>query len=128
MATPNLSELMLFTGAAEGEDLAAAAGRLGPPEVTVTSAVVTAGEVETLTVTPDRIDRTRHRRLEKAPHGTGDLFAALYLGGRLRGRFPGEASARAAVVTMRMAEAAGGGDELPLAAAQDLLLEDHVPD
>jgi pyridoxine kinase len=127
MATPNLAELALFAPpVADRDGIVAAARRLGPAEVAVTSAAVTTVEVETLAVTADRVEQIRHRRLEKAPHGTGDLFAALYLGGRLKGRLPGEAAARAAFAVLRMAEAAGDADELPLAAAQKLLLEDVV--
>ena len=56
-------------------------------------------------------------------HGTGDLFAALYLGHRLDGARPEDAAARAASAVCSMVETADrdGLDEMPLAAGQDAI-------
>ena len=62
-----------------------------------------------------------HRRLPEVPHGTGDLFAALYLAHRLDGRPPPEALSRATSSVFALIEraVATGADEMPLAAGQD---------
>jgi pyridoxine kinase len=63
-----------------------------------------------------------HRAVPHAPHGTGDLLAALYLGHRLGGAAPQEALERASSATLRLVEVAAGAAELPLAAGQDAVL------
>ncbi len=125
IATPNCFEVGWLTGA--GDHGAAAARRLGPPEVVVTSAAADPASrtLDTLVAAPAGSFRLTHRWLaDNAVHGTGDLFAALYLGHRLAGAAPGEAAARAAGTVLTMVETAqrDGLDELPLAAAQDAIL------
>ncbi len=123
MATPNRFELGWLTGAAD-TDVPAAARRLGPREVIVTSAATRAGSIETLVAAPEGNVRIAHRWLEgNAVHGTGDLFAALYLGHRLGDAAPEDAAARAASTVRRMIEMANrdGLDEMPLAAGQEAI-------
>ena len=91
----------------------------------VTSAATQAGEIETLVAAPSGGLRITHRWLpDNAVHGTGDLFAALYLGHRLDGAGPGEAAARAASAVCKLVELANrdGLDEMPLAAGQEAML------
>jgi pyridoxine kinase len=81
IATPNLFELgWLSGGAADRAGILAAARRLGPATVVVTSALETVGGVTTLLVTP--VDAVEHceRGLANIPNGAGDLFAGLLLG------------------------------------------------
>ena len=81
IATPNLFELgWLSGGAADRAGIIAAARRLGPATVVVTSALETVGGVTTLLVTP--VDAVEHceRGLANIPNGAGDLFAGLLLG------------------------------------------------
>jgi pyridoxine kinase len=81
IATPNLFELgWLSGGAADRAGIIAAARRLGPATVVVTSALETVGGVTTLLVTP--VDAVEHceRGLANFPNGAGDLFAGLLLG------------------------------------------------
>jgi pyridoxine kinase len=81
IATPNLFELgWLSGGAAARAGIIAAARRLGPATVVVTSALETVGGVTTLLVTP--LDAVEHcaRGLANMPNGAGDLFAGLLLG------------------------------------------------
>ena len=59
---------------------------------------------------------------ETAPHGTGDLLAALYFGHRLGGAEPRDALVRATSAVLRLVELAGDAAELPLAAGQDAFL------
>ena len=81
IATPNLFELgWLSGGAADRAGIIAAARRLGPATVVVTSALENAGDVTTLLVTP--VDAVEHceRGHANIPNGAGDLFAGLLLG------------------------------------------------
>jgi pyridoxine kinase len=124
IATPNRYELKLLLGAPardEGE-LIAAARQTGTGEVLVTSAFAGPGEMSNVLVTPDAIFRARHRA-GAAPHGTGDLLSALYLGHRLSGVPMPDAFGRAVGSTVRMAERARGSRHLPLAEEQALLVD-----
>ena len=105
----------------DNEGLAAAAANLGPKEVIVTSAFADAGEAAALLVTPDARYLGTHATLPNAPHGTGDLFAALYLCHRLDRTAPPAALERALAAVLRLVEIAGalGADEMPLAEGQD---------
>jgi pyridoxine kinase len=127
MATPNRSEAEILAGRrlADEADLVAAARLLGPGEVVVTSANAGGQAITNLLVTGAGVARTTHERLAEAPHGTGDLFAALYLAARLAGRSPAEALAESSGTVLRIVKAAQGEDELPLAAAQNLFLESN---
>ena len=129
IATPNRFELGWLTGAAADmqPDIVAAARRLGPDAVVVTSATSdqTRRTIETLVVDPTSAVSITHRwTVANAVHGTGDLFAALHLGHRLAGAPAQEAAARAASAVCAMVEAANrdGLDEMPLAAHQDAFL------
>ena len=124
MATPSRHELDWLTGeeATDNDGLARAARSLGVEEVIVTSAFAGEGQTGNLAVTADAAELAAHRRLDAVPHGTGDLFAALYLAARLDGRGVGEASTRAGATVLAVASLANkvGADELPLVAAQSL--------
>ena len=123
IVTPNRFELAFLAGVdpaalADNASLVAAARSLRRPEVVVTSAFAGPGETANLLVTPERVERVVHRAVPRAPHGTGDLVAALHLAGRLRGASPRDALAAAAAATLALVELADGGDELPLARGQ----------
>ena len=125
IATPNRFELNWLTNTAA--DPVSAARRLGPNEVLVTSADADAAArtIDTLVVAAGAPFRLTHRWLpHNTVHGTGDLFAALYLGHRLDGAAPERAAAHAAGAVLAMIDAAdaGGLDEIPLAAGQDAIL------
>ena len=120
IATPNRFELGWLAGADDGDSIAAAR-RLGPREVIVTSATTHADSIETLVAAPAGNFRITHRWVpDNTVHGTGDLFAALYLGHRLDGAKPEDAAARATSAVCSMVEMASraGLDEMPLAAGQ----------
>jgi pyridoxine kinase len=126
IATPNRFELGWLTGTVpESEaEVIAAAKRLGPREVVVTSALTSPAEIASVLLADGAVQRATHAAAAKTPKGTGDLFAALYLARRLTGRSPGGALAAAADAVAHLAEqaAALGEDELPLAAGQDAFL------
>ncbi|HVY20701.1 MAG TPA: pyridoxal kinase [Bauldia sp.] len=123
IATPNRYELAWLTGMRidSNDRLVAAARALGPREVVVTSALANPGKFGALVVTRDEAHLVFHREIENAPHGTGDLFAALYLGHRLKGAIPSDAMGRAVSAVVRLLEIArdANADEMPLAEGQD---------
>ena len=126
IATPNRHELGWLTGLSiqDNDAIVAAARRLGPDEVVVTSAFAQPGEIGMLAVTGEGAHLATHVELADVPHGTGDLFAALYLGHRLQGREPSVALQRAASSVLALIEMAARlkADEMPLAAGQDAFL------
>jgi pyridoxine kinase len=122
IATPNRHELMWLARAqaVDNDGLTALAAKLGPAEVAVTSAFAPAGETGVLLVDPGAAHVAMHVARSSAPHGTGDLFAALYLAHSLGGAAPAVALERATAGTLRLVDRAAelGADELPLADAQ----------
>jgi pyridoxine kinase len=124
IVTPNRFELAFLSGSdpLDNAGLAAAARTLSVDEVVVTSAYAPAGETACLLVTGASVHMVRHKLFAKAPNGTGDLLAALYLAHRLVGEPSPQALKRAVSATYRMVAASAGADELPLAAAQELLV------
>jgi pyridoxine kinase len=123
IATPNRHELIWLAGtpAGDNEALAAAAAVLGPPEVVVTSAYAPRDEIGMVLAEPGGVHVATHAALAEAPHGTGDLFAALYLAHSLDGAAPPAALELAASATLRLVERAAkvDADALQLAAGQD---------
>lgn len=123
IATPNRFELGWLSGlpVEEEGEIAAAARRLGPREVVVTSAIATDAEIGMMLLDDGNVAIARHKALAVAPKGTGDLFAALYLGHRFDGRPATEAMQRAASAVGRLVQRAveTGADELPLAGGGD---------
>ena len=123
ISTPNRFELGWLTGGVlrSEDEAASAAAKLGPPEVVVTSATVSPNEIGMVLFTDGAVQIARQAAVAASPKGTGDLFAALYLGHRLDGRAPAAALQRAAAAVARLAEQAVAlqVDELPLASGQD---------
>jgi pyridoxine kinase len=88
VATPNLFELGWLAGAPTSApgDAVAAARRLGPRTVLVTSAAETPGSISTLLVTGTEVVERSSPRHDGIPNGAGDLLAGLFLGHLLKGR------------------------------------------
>ena len=125
--TPNSFELAFLAGhdfarMTDNAHLIEAARALGRREIVVTSAFAGEGETGNLLVTPRGAELIAHRAFKTAPHGTGDLLAALYLGHRLGGAEPRDALMRATSATLHLVELAGDASQLPLAAGQDAFL------
>jgi len=125
MATPNRTEFTLFFDepGANDQALVAAARQSGIDEVVITSAFAGPGETANLLVLAERAYRARHPAVAEAPHGAGDLLAALYLGHRLDGSPAPQALGRAVGATVGLIEMAGGGTRLPLAEGQAVLVD-----
>lgn len=126
--TPNASEVALLAGRPVDthDQVVAAAQQLGRAVCVVTSAPKAAGgRIANLLVTPEGVWRCETARLERVPHGTGDLLAALLAGWLAHGLGAPEAMARATagVAAVLAVTVAGGHDELALAAAQQAMVE-----
>jgi pyridoxine kinase len=125
IATPNRYELEWFAGRTLGglEELAAAAGALGPAETIVTSAPGEHdGRIGNLAVRAGLAVLATHDRIEHPPHGTGDLFAASYLAERLASPLPSALGRASAIVASAVARAGSrGADELMLQTDADCL-------
>jgi pyridoxine kinase len=126
IATPNRHELAWLVGTTltDNDGLMMAAMKLGPREVVVTSAFAPPDEIGTLLITSEGAYLATHGAFPNAPHGTGDLFAALYLGHRLDGIEPPAALKRSVGAVLRLIELAteNRADELPLAVGQEAFL------
>jgi pyridoxine kinase len=116
VATPNAFELSWFAGVpvATPGDALIAARTLGVPAVLATSIPAGEDRLATLLVGESAARIGVVARRETAPHGTGDLLAALYLGHVLNGMAPEAALGRSlAAVEMSIAMSTGR-DELSL--------------
>lgn len=119
LATPNRFELSWLAGLPVGDPREArqAAWALGVPSVLATSVPASDNRLANVLVTRDECVACFVRRRPSAPHGTGDLLAAMYLGRVLNGEAPAAALAAAASAVEASVAASLGRDELPLAAA-----------
>jgi pyridoxine kinase len=88
IVTPNTFELSSLTSVAirDASDALVAARRLARPLVVATSAPAGPDRIGVLAVAGNEAWFASTPRLENAPHGAGDLFAALFLAARLEGR------------------------------------------
>jgi pyridoxine kinase len=118
IASPNLFELTWLTGATthSSAEIAAAARRLAPSIVAVTSARETADAVATLLVTRAGVLERRTPRHAPIPNGAGDLLAGLLLGALVNGQST-EAALDASLADLdRVLAASAGYDVLQLSA------------
>jgi pyridoxine kinase len=119
IVTPNRFELEWLSGTALPDNDAAtqAALRLGVPTVLVTSAhAMMAGSIGNLLVTDRESVLAEHRAVPDAPHGTGDLFSALFLARLIEGQSELKAlqGATAAVFEVLARAVKRGANELML--------------
>jgi pyridoxine kinase len=117
VATPNLFELAWLAGQkVDDVDSAFNAARsLDAPRVLVTSVPAPDDRLATLLVDADGARASFVPRRPAAPHGTGDLIAALYLGHVLNGASPDDSLGRAAAAVEACIAASGDRNELALA-------------
>jgi pyridoxine kinase len=128
LATPNRFELAWLTGRelVDNDALIDAARALGPPAVLVTSAFATRpGMTGNLLVLADTAHLAEHAAIDRAPNGTGDLTAALFLAHLINGcgHLDALRRATASVHDVLASTRARGADELTLAADAALLSE-----
>jgi pyridoxine kinase len=123
MVTPNRFELEWLTGhTADTLDKALAAcdalRAMGPNTVVCTSLDTKPDVIETLAVDTSGAWLVTTPKLEHVPNGSGDLFAALFLGQRLLGRPVPNALVRAVSATFGVLQGSVGAPELRLIEAQ----------
>ena len=97
----------------------------GPSIVVITSLwpeAMDSGSMATLAVAADGAWLAVTPRLADPPNGAGDLFAALFLARRLKGRRVKKALAFAVAGTYGVLKSSVGADELSLVAAQEELV------
>jgi len=118
VATPNLFELGWLADAPclDLAAVAAAAGRLDPPTVLVTSATAAGSEVTTLLVTPAAMFARTTPYVADLPHGAGDLLAGLFLAHLLKGAGSAAALDAALAQLVRVLRASQGREALDLSA------------
>lgn len=119
--TPNRFELGWLTGqpVATIEGLRSAARALKVSSVLVTSAFRNGSELENILLTPDQTLRCKVAWHPDVPHGTGDFFAALFLGHSLNRQSEADALARSTAGVEQAVLSSRGRDELVLVASQD---------
>jgi pyridoxine kinase len=113
LITPNRFELTWLTGkpVTSVAEAVLASSSIRSIDVVVTSVPV--DDATIANVTDDRMCAVSRR--EYVPHGTGDCFAALYLGHTLGGAYSSEALGRATAGVDVAIQASEGFDELQLA-------------
>jgi len=126
IVTPNAFELSSLSSVAirNAGDAREAARRLGRPLVVATSVPAGEGRLGTLAVTKDEAWLATTPLLENAPHGAGDLFAALFLAHHLDG-WPlrdSLADAAASVFDILAKSVAAGSQEMLLIGDQAALV------
>ncbi|WP_025030920.1 pyridoxal kinase PdxY [Nitratireductor aquibiodomus] len=126
IATPNRYELAWLTGVEiDSTETAIRAARKAPPaDVMVTSAPASSPDrLANLLVNETAVLRAAHDSIPKAPNGTGDLTAALYLARLLAGETREEALAKTtgSVVTILNRATERGSDELMLETDRQIL-------
>jgi pyridoxine kinase len=118
IATPNLFELGWLTGKAiaDRNTAVAAARRLGPASVAVTSAAESGADIVTLHVAGDRCSEHISPKRAGIPNGAGDLLAGLLLGHLLNGMTQDAALTACLADLDRVLAASTGCDVLQLSA------------
>lgn len=123
IVTPNAFEASSLTSVPirDAHDAKIAARRLGKPVVAVTS--VPAGEhrIATLAVSQDETWLATTPLLEDVPHGSGDLFAALFTTHLLTKRLLADALANAVAAVFHILSKSGTA-EMALIAEQNALI------
>jgi len=119
IATPNGFELSLLTDTPVDSPEAAvgAARALGVPSVLATSIPAGGNTLATLLIGEKEARACFAPRRAAAPHGTGDLLTALYLGHVLNGLGADAALGRAVAAVGASIATSAGRDELSLASA-----------
>jgi pyridoxine kinase len=118
LTTPNRFELSWLAGLPVGDAAEArqAAWALGVPTVLATSIPADDNRLANVLVTRDNAIACFVRRRPSAPHGTGDLLAAMYLGNRLNGHSAAYCLGAAVSSVEASVASSMGQRELPLAA------------
>lgn len=128
IATPNAFECGWLTGygRADSKDLTDAAGKIGADTVIVTSVPgLMRGHIGNLIVSDADTLLAEHPAVKSRAKGTGDLFAALFLGRLLQGRSPRKALQLASASAFELIAAAArlDLDDLPMTTRQMAIVQ-----
>ena len=107
-------------------DVQAIVRRLGTPVTVVTSLpALMRGQIANALIEKNAVTLAEHRRIESNAKGTGDLFAAIFLGRLMQGHGarPALQMASATVVDVVNVTARGGNGNLELVKAQQAIVE-----
>ncbi len=110
-------------------DVLEIAARLGARLTVVTShPALMRGQIANALIEKNAVTLAEHRRIESSAKGTGDLFAAMFLGRLMQGRSARAAlqMASATVVDVVGATARSGNGNLDLVKAQQAIVEPHA--
>ncbi len=127
IVTPNVFELSSLAKIEiqNPKDALAAAKYLNRPVVVATSVPV-GDRIGALAVERREAWLATTPRLESAPHGAGDLFAALFLAAKLSGCASPDALARATASVFHILSASAGSKEMALPAEQNALVDPPI--
>jgi pyridoxine kinase len=119
IATPNRFELAWLTGLPVGDlaEARRAASALAVPTVLATSIDASDNRLATMLANGEDAIACYVRRRSSAPHGTGDLLSAMFLGNHLNAFSLSYSLGAAASAVDATIAASMGRNELPLAAA-----------
>lgn len=119
ITSPNRFELAWLSGRAVDDPQGArqAAGALGVPAVLATSVPESDNRLANILFQGERALACYVRRRASAPHGTGDLLSAMFLGNHLNDFSPSYCLGAAASAVDASVAASMGRNELPLATA-----------
>jgi pyridoxine kinase len=122
IATPNRFELAWLTGLPVGDltEARSAARALAVPSVLATSIDASDNRLATMLAKGEDAIACYVRRRSSAPHGTGDLLSAMFLGNHLNAFSLSYSLGAAASAVDATIAASMGRNELPLAAASAL--------
>ncbi len=122
VTTPNRFELSWLSGfpIEDPQGARQAAATLSVPTVVVTSVPAADNRLANLLFQSDKGLACYVRRRTSAPHGTGDLLSAMFLGNRLNGNSPAYCLGASASAVDASVAASMSRDELPLAGANAL--------
>jgi pyridoxine kinase len=120
IVTPNAFELQQLSALTIADHAQAirAAERLGRPLVLVTSVPQGTDRIGVLAISRDERWVASTPLLPEAPHGAGDLFAALFLAEQLNGSSMTDALKRSVTRVFRILAASRGSEELRLIGEQ----------
>lgn len=119
ITSPNRFELAWLSGRPVGDvdEARRAASALGVPAVLATSVPDSDSRLANILFEGERALASFVRRRVSAPHGTGDLLSAMFLGNRLNSFSPSYCLGAAASAVDASVAASMGRNELPLASA-----------
>lgn len=123
--TPNWFEFTHYLGTSNLAigDVPAAAQTLAPKNVLCTSVPFSETEIGEILTTPHSTAQAKSPRRAHVPHGSGDLFSALFVASLLKNKNAAEALNRTHAIVQHILEHSDAADELRLIENQQIFEE-----